>query len=195
MNIPWFQLLERIQNDCIPIFTSYGRPMLFHTWSFIIPCQFSIQQRRLKLLTRSNYILPPVKDPPTPNTQLCHIVMIAGDVFNTLCNLDQTKAPGPDGLCPIVLKQYAYSLSDPIAKLFNTSLHTYSLPLEWKVLKICPVYKKGDVTSVQNYKPISLLCVISKVLESIIYDKNFAFSASLFEQKPVWLPSKQVLSY
>ena len=40
MNIPWFQLLERIQSNYIPTctFASYRRPMLFHTRSFIIPC-------------------------------------------------------------------------------------------------------------------------------------------------------------
>ena len=48
-----------------------------------------------------------------------------------------------------------------------------SVPSEWKVHKITSVYKSasGDKTSVTNYRPISLLCIMSKVLERLIYDK------------------------
>ena len=46
------------------------------------------------------------------------------------------------------------------------------MPTEWKMHKIVAVYKSGDKTSVKNYRPISLLiCVTSKVLERLIYDK------------------------
>ena len=44
------------------------------------------------------------------------------------------------------------------------------LPNKWRIHKIIPIYKSGDKSSVKNYHPISLLCCISKVLESIIYD-------------------------
>ena len=50
-----------------------------------------------------------------------------------------------------------------------------SLPDEWKVHKIVPVPKTSDLSRVQNYRPISLLCILSKVLESIVYSKIIDF--------------------
>uniref|UniRef100_A0A1X7UFN3 Reverse transcriptase domain-containing protein n=1 Tax=Amphimedon queenslandica TaxID=400682 RepID=A0A1X7UFN3_AMPQE len=52
------------------------------------------------------------------------------------------------------------------------SLENFStIPSEWKVHRITPVYKSGDKSLVTNYRPISLLCIASKVLERLIYDQ------------------------
>ena len=47
------------------------------------------------------------------------------------------------------------------------------LPNEWRLHKIIPIYKSADKSSVKNYRPISLLCCISKVLESLVYDRIY----------------------
>ena len=52
--------------------------------------------------------------------------------------------------------------------LFNQLLSVGAVPSQWKVAIITPVYKKGDHTDVQNYRPISLTCVTSKIMERII---------------------------
>ena len=49
------------------------------------------------------------------------------------------------------------------------------LPQEWKVHQITPIFKSGDPHCVENYRPISLLCILSKVLESIVYSKIIDF--------------------
>ena len=54
-------------------------------------------------------------------------------------------------------------------------MSTSTLPREWKIHKIAPLPKKGDLSCVNNYRPISLLCIISKILESIIYKKIISF--------------------
>ena len=54
-------------------------------------------------------------------------------------------------------------------------METFSLPSQWKIHKICPISKKGDICYVRNYRHISLLCILSKVLESIIYDHVIPF--------------------
>ena len=76
-----------------------------------------------------------------------------------------------DLIAPRVLKSCACTLSLPLLHLFTTSLNTSSIPYEWKIHKIIPVYKSNDKTSVTNYRPISLLCNVSKVFERLIYDK------------------------
>ena len=91
------------------------------------------------------------------------------DVFQILINLDSLKAMGIDRIGPGVLKHCAEALCVP--------LHSFSLRNQsiWKVHKITSVFKSGDKHSVTNYRPISLLCSISKVLEHLIYDKIIDF--------------------
>ena len=62
-----------------------------------------------------------------------------------------------------------------IQHLFSFSLRNQCIPSIWKVHNISPVFKSGDKHSVTNYRPISLLCSISKVLERLIYDKIIDF--------------------
>ncbi len=91
-------------------------------------------------------------------------------VFNTLAALDFTKAVGIDGIPNYILKHCAISINEPTLYLFKQCIAQSYLPAEWRIHKIVPVYKSGDKTSITNYRPISLLCCISKVLESIVYN-------------------------
>ena len=77
----------------------------------------------------------------------------------------------PDGIPPIVLSKCASVLYRAFHYLFSLVLKYSYLPRDWKIHKIIPVFKFGDPTQVKNYRPISLLCNISKVLERIIYNK------------------------
>ena len=62
------------------------------------------------------------------------------------------------------------SLSRPLCYLFNLSLSTGYIPQEWKAHIIIPIHKSNDRSLVSNYRPISLLSNISKVLERLIYN-------------------------
>ena len=97
------------------------------------------------------------------------------DVYSLLASLDTTKAQGIDGIGPNVLQSCATSLYVVIHHLFTISLWYCELPSEWKIHSIVPIFKSGDKSSVTNYRPISLLCCISKVLERLVYDKIFPF--------------------
>ena len=123
----------------------------------------------------SNFFLPDVSNLPTPSRQLNKIDITKADIFEAMQILDVTKTTGCDRIHPKVLKMNTLALLDPIYDLFSTSLQQQTLPLEWKTHKICPVPKKGDRLKVSNYRPISLLCILSKVLESIIYQKIIDF--------------------
>jgi hypothetical protein len=97
------------------------------------------------------------------------------DTFTELTNLDPSKAKGIDDIGPLMLKMCATPLCTPLHHLVSISLKTACLPSEWKVHKIVRVFKCGDKTSVYNYRPISLLCSVSKVLERLIYNKVIDF--------------------
>ena len=94
------------------------------------------------------------------------------DIYEVLSNLDTTKARGSDNIHPLVLKNCSISLLEPILHLFTQCLKSGSLPSQWKIHKITPIPKKREI---KNYRPISLLCVLSKVLERIIYNEVIKF--------------------
>ena len=88
------------------------------------------------------------------------------EVYQLLSSLDVTKANGPDGISARALKQTATSITPSITKLFNLSLRTGHIPSEWKQSLVVP---KNDKGSPNNYRPISLLSVLSKLLERHVH--------------------------
>ena len=89
-------------------------------------------------------------------------------VFKLLQALNISKAAGPDGLRPRVLKELSSELAPILTLLFQASLNQQSLPDIWKHANVNPIYKKGDKTNPSNYRPVSLTCISCKLLEHII---------------------------
>ena len=58
--------------------------------------------------------------------------------------------------------------------IFQASIHQSRVPPDWKQANIVPVFKKGDCTLCSNYRPVSLTCICSKILEHIIYSHIFS---------------------
>ena len=102
------------------------------------------------------------------------------EVYNVLWNIDPNKALGPDGLPTILLKTCARELTPSHCALLNLSLAEGKLPTKWKDALVIPVHEKGKKEDVTNYKPISLLCVVSKVLEQCIFKHFKDFLRPLF---------------
>ena len=80
-----------------------------------------------------------------------------------------SKANGPDGISTTMLKSTAYSIAPALTKLFNKSISSGKLPSTWKTSSIVPIPKGDENSSVTNYQPISLLSIISKILERHMY--------------------------
>uniref|UniRef100_A0A8C1PPA9 Reverse transcriptase domain-containing protein n=1 Tax=Cyprinus carpio TaxID=7962 RepID=A0A8C1PPA9_CYPCA len=75
---------------------------------------------------------------------------------------------GPDGLDPALLKLSAHIIVEPITYIFNLSRSSNDLPDVWKSVHVLPLLKGGDPSILDNYRPISKLSVLAKVLESLI---------------------------
>ena len=99
------------------------------------------------------------------------IVLTTEEIYHVLSNLDENKATGPDKIPAALLKNCASSISKSLCELFNKSLASGKLPDEWKLSHIIPIPKKCPNDEVTNYRPISLLSVVSKVLEQCIYNQ------------------------
>ena len=76
-------------------------------------------------------------------------------LYDALKNINPNKSKGPDNIDGLLLKNCAQSISYPLTILFNISFRIGSLPTEWKMANIVPVYKKGDKNCIENYGPIS----------------------------------------
>ena len=87
-----------------------------------------------------------------------------------LSSLDGSKACGPDGVSPAVLKHCANKLAPSLVTLFNLSMEQSKVPTSWKLANVIPVHEKGDRDPVSNYRPISLLSFVSKVMEKYIHN-------------------------
>jgi hypothetical protein len=90
-------------------------------------------------------------------------------VFKLLSEIIPNKATGPDELPPRLLKECANEIAPIITLLFNQSLLSGVIPQDWKIANVCPIFKKGNKSTLENYRPVSLTSVLSKVLEHIIY--------------------------
>ena len=93
------------------------------------------------------------------------------EIMNIIADLKEDKAPGPDDIHNCVLKAAPESISVALEIIYNRSLMFGEVPEDWKKGNITPVYKKGNKSNPNNYRPISLTSVISKIIERKIREK------------------------
>ena len=113
---------------------------------------------------------------PTHDIHLSHLQFSQHEVMKVLSELDVSKGSGIDGLTPCFWKNCAESLAGPVTLLFNESLTEKTFPEIWKMATMIPIHKSGNVRLVDNYRGISILCCLGKVLESLVH-KTLLFAA------------------
>ena len=91
-------------------------------------------------------------------------------VEKKLQELNPNKAKGPDKISPRILKELSKELAKPLCVLFNKTLETGMLPKDWKTAEVKALFKKGNKNEAGNYRPVSLTCIICKVIESLVRD-------------------------
>ncbi|CAB3996029.1 Hypothetical predicted protein [Paramuricea clavata] len=92
------------------------------------------------------------------------------EVYSHLLNFETHKATGLDGLSHKILKISANFITPSLTKVFNNSLSAGVFPTIWKASKIIPVHKAGPLSDVHNFRPIAILCAVSKILERHFYN-------------------------
>ncbi len=90
-------------------------------------------------------------------------------VGSLLRRLKTGKAVGLDNIPAHLLVDSADIVAKPLTEIINTSLQCGVVPLEWKVAHVVPLFKKGKAENMDNYRPISIMPAISKVLERVVH--------------------------
>ena len=105
-------------------------------------------------------------------------------VYKELCSLNISKDTGLDGIPARFLKDAAPILKVPVTFLINLSISEGELPDELKMAKVKPLFKKNDRLKPENYRPVSILSIVSKELEKAVnkqLDKFLISNNLLFE--------------
>ena len=84
-------------------------------------------------------------------------------------------SPGLDDICAKPIISVNALISEPLRHICQLSIDQGCFPCELKIAKIVPLYKSGEKTSFNNYRPISLLPLFSKILERIMYNRLYAY--------------------
>ena len=115
--------------------------------------------------------VPHIETAQWSNGELLKNVEISKESVKLKLNkLNPNKAQGPDAIPARMLKELSDELAEPLSILFNKSVETMTIPDDWKVATVTPIFKKGTRTDPGNYRPVSLTCITCKILESYIRD-------------------------
>ena len=111
----------------------------------------------------------------TPLTEdfLSNIRFTNADILSHLKNIDPNKSNGPDMITGQMIRLCGDSLVLPLRLLFSNILRTSCFPSMWKLANVTPVFKKNDKQLIKNYRPISLLPLLSKIFEKILFNKIY----------------------
>jgi len=97
------------------------------------------------------------------------------EIRRTILSLKPKNSSGHDSLSSKLLKQIAHSICTPISFIVNKSLETGYVPKAWKLAKVIPIFKSKVKSIMSNYRPISLLPSLSKVLEKIVHHRLYKY--------------------
>ncbi len=117
-----------------------------------------------KVFSRFDGPCPPMSDIPINAEWLCDDAW----VYEQIRSLDTSKASGPDGISPKMLLETSGTIAPSVALLINRSLIEGKMPSEWKLAIVVPVQKVKNSQNPADYRPVSLLCIISKLCERCV---------------------------
>ena len=139
----------------------------------MLNCYFSSIGRSL-----ANKISAAAMFPVTSATKLQSLSLHEVDektVLKHLLSLKTNKAIGLDNISARLLKCVARAICPLITKVLNLSIRTGNFPEIWKCSKVAALFKTGDRTDASNYRPISILPTMSKILEKLVHSQFYDF--------------------
>ena len=124
--------------------------------------------------------IPVVNTSPTEymgERLLCSIFLepVVPQELDEIIKSIKNGAPGSDGITAQILKTIRQSINGPVCYLCKRSLTEGVFPDELKLANVLPLFKSGDPFLFNNFRPVSLLCVLWKVFEKVMYPNCIIF--------------------
>lgn len=158
-----------------PSFMSYGNAKIDNTSDIVQAFNCFFQQM---FVQPSGQYTAVSSHSAIPCSQVISTIVInETSVLKLLRNLDSNKGPGSDAISPYFFIKCAESLCKPVTTIFNRSIREGFFPSLWKQAHIVPLHKKGSKSCIEHYRPISILNVLSKCLEKIVYESIYPIIA------------------
>ena len=94
-------------------------------------------------------------------------------VLKAIKSLKNGKSPGPDKVSTMLVKDAADLICKPLVMIYNSSMESGIFPDLWKLARVTPIFKSGNKSDANNYRPISVISVFAR-----IFEKNCTRSAT-----------------
>ena len=99
----------------------------------------------------------------------------AEDLTKAMSKFKSSQGFGMDNISSFFLKKSMPILANGLCQIFNMSLSTGKFPDSWKAGRVAPIYKDGSSSENSNYRPISVLPVVSRLFEKLMYDQLYTY--------------------
>jgi hypothetical protein len=96
------------------------------------------------------------------------------EIISSLKSFKTSMTAGLDGIPSFLLRDCAQIFVTPLFSIFNLIIKSSTFPTVWKQARVSPIFKKGDLSNIEHFRPISIICNFSKILESILYKRIYA---------------------
>ena len=97
------------------------------------------------------------------------------NLVNIMTKFKKSYGFGVDGISSFFLKIAMPVIAPVLCDIFNWSLASGTFPQNWKIARVSPIYKDGNIEDRSNYRPISVLPVVSRLFEKIIFDQMYTY--------------------
>ena len=115
--------------------------------------------------TKDDGNLPPFEISKPLDISISNVYFDSEEIHQNILKLKTDSSPGPDEYPPILLKSVSKSIAYPLAMLFRLIFQSGKLPSIWKRALVRPLFKKGNSSEPNNYRPISLTSVVCKLMK------------------------------
>jgi len=93
-------------------------------------------------------------------------------IYRTVRRIKPKMSSDPDGYCPFLLTKLLPSISGPLSIIYQSFMSAGNIPDSWKISIITPLFKKGAASDPNNYRPVAITSIFSKLMERVIVSQT-----------------------